>query len=44
MQTNALRGILYEFGIVLPAGYPALTKAWAALWRRHPNDCQKCWL
>jgi len=28
MQTNALRGILYEFGIVLPAGYPALTKAW----------------
>jgi transposase len=29
MQTNALRGILYEFGIVLPAGYPALTKAWA---------------
>jgi transposase len=29
MQTNALRGILYEFGIVLPAGYPALAKAWA---------------
>jgi transposase len=30
MQTNALRGILYEFGIVLPAGYPALAKAWPA--------------
>lgn len=29
MQTNGLRGILYEFGIVLPAGYPALAKAWA---------------
>lgn len=29
MQTNALRGILYEFGIVLPSGYPALAKAWA---------------
>jgi transposase len=29
MQTNALRGILYEFGIVLPAGYPAFAKAWA---------------
>lgn len=28
MQTNALRGMLYEFGIVLPAGYPALAKAW----------------
>lgn len=28
MQTNALRGILYEFGMVLPAGYPALAKAW----------------
>jgi transposase len=28
MQTNALRGISYEFGMVLPAGYPALAKAW----------------
>lgn len=28
MQTNALRGILYEFGMVLPSGYPALAKAW----------------
>lgn len=28
MQTNALRGILYEFGMVLPAGYAALAKAW----------------
>lgn len=28
MQTNALRGLLYEFGVVLPAGYPALIKAW----------------
>ena len=28
MQTNALRGMLYEFGFVLPAGYPALVKAW----------------
>lgn len=27
MQTNALRGLLYEFGEVLPAGYAALTKA-----------------
>ena len=23
MQTNALRGLLYEFGVVLPPGYPA---------------------
>ena len=29
MQTNALGGILYGFGIVLPAGYPAPTRAWA---------------
>lgn len=28
MQTNALRGLLYEFGVVLPAGYSALIKAW----------------
>ncbi|MGH8626988.1 MAG: IS110 family transposase [Gammaproteobacteria bacterium] len=28
MQTNALRGLLYEFGEVLPEGYAALTKAW----------------
>lgn len=28
MQTNALRGLLYEFGVALPAGYPALAKAW----------------
>ena len=27
MQTNALRGLLYEFGEVLPAGYAALAKA-----------------
>ena len=27
MQTNALRGLLYEFGIVLPAGHEALLKA-----------------
>lgn len=27
MQTNALRGILYEFGIVLPVGYPAMAQA-----------------
>ena len=29
MQTNALLSILYEFGIVLPSGYPALAKTWA---------------
>jgi len=29
MQTNALRGILYELGIALPSGYPALATAWA---------------
>lgn len=28
MQTNALRGFLYEFGIVLPQGHRALAKAW----------------
>lgn len=28
MQTNAIRGLLYEFGIVLPSGYPAMIKAW----------------
>lgn len=27
MQTNALRGLLYEFGIVLPEGHTALLKA-----------------
>src|SRR6478752_7320403 len=27
MQTNALRGLLYEFGEVLPEGYSALAKA-----------------
>jgi len=27
MQTNALRGLLYEFGEVLPTGYAALAKA-----------------
>lgn len=27
MQTNALRGLLYEFGEVLPVGYVALAKA-----------------
>lgn len=27
MQTNALRGLLYEFGEVLPAGHAALAKA-----------------
>lgn len=26
MQTNELRGLLYEFGIVLPEGHPALMK------------------
>jgi len=30
MQTNALRGLLYEFGVVLPEGVRALTKAWPA--------------
>lgn len=30
MQTNALRGLLYEFGQVLPEGYRALAKAWPA--------------
>lgn len=29
MQTNALRGLLYEFGVILPASYSALAKAWA---------------
>jgi len=28
MQTNALRGFLYEFGQVLPEGYRAMAKAW----------------
>jgi transposase len=28
MQTNELRGLLYEFGIVLPEGHAALLKAW----------------
>lgn len=28
MQTNALRGLLYEFGAVLPEGHSALLKAW----------------
>jgi transposase len=28
MQTNALRGFLYEFGTVLPEGHRALAKAW----------------
>jgi transposase len=28
MQTNALRGLLYEFGVVLPEGVRALAKAW----------------
>src|SRR3546814_2542077 len=27
MQSNALRGLFYEFGIVLPKGYTPLTKA-----------------
>ena len=30
MQANALRGFLYEFGTVLPAGHAALAKAWPA--------------
>jgi transposase len=30
MQTNALRGLLYEFGVVLPEGGCALAKAWPA--------------
>ena len=30
MQTNALRGFLYEFGQVLPEGHRALAKAWPA--------------
>jgi len=30
MQTNALRGLLYEFGVVLPEGIRALAKAWPA--------------
>lgn len=28
MQTNEVRGVLYEFGIVLPEGHVALLKAW----------------
>lgn len=28
MQTNALRGLLYEFGVVLPEGHRAFAKAW----------------
>ena len=28
MQSNALRGFLYEFGQVLPEGYRAMAKAW----------------
>lgn len=28
MQTNELRGLLYEFGVVLPEGHAALLKAW----------------
>ena len=27
MQTNAVRGLLYEFGVVVPQGHPALLKA-----------------
>lgn len=27
MQTNALRGLLYEFGVVLPEGVRALAKS-----------------
>ena len=35
MQTNALRGLLYEFGEVLPEGYRAFSKVFpAALARR----------
>jgi transposase len=30
MQTNALRGLLYEFGEVLPESYRAFSKALAA--------------
>jgi len=30
MQTNALRGLLYEFGTVLPEGARSLAKAWPA--------------
>jgi transposase len=30
MQTNALRGLLYEFGEVLPEGYRAFSKAFPA--------------
>ena len=30
MQTNALRGLLYAFGVVLPEGVRALAKAWPA--------------
>jgi transposase len=40
MQTNALRGLLYEFGEVLPSGHGALLKElprrWAALETRLP--------
>jgi len=28
MQTNALRGFLYEYGVVLPQGHRALAQAW----------------
>lgn len=31
MQTNELRGLLYEFGIDLPEGHAALLKAWSQL-------------
>jgi transposase len=31
MQTNEIRGLLYEFGIELPEGHVALLKAWSQL-------------
>lgn len=31
MQTNEIRGLLYEFGIDLPEGHAALLKAWSQL-------------
>lgn len=34
MQTNALRGLLYEFGEVLPEGMRALAKEWPAALER----------
>lgn len=52
MQTNSLRGILYEFGVVLPQGHTAFLKAMActldSLYTRLPvmllDSQRKQWL